>query len=165
MELLNIKGAKMFKKIAVVADHRGEDYKKFVVDALKSNNIDYVLPDYDTGADNDYPDVVKAVYKLYKTKQVDGLILLCGTGVGMMIGANKCKGIRCVWAATEDVAAFGRIHEDCNALAMGVNYADQTLGYSVKLTKQKIEKIVTTFVTTKFGGGRHARRVEKLNKI
>lgn len=155
----------MFKKIAIVADHRGEDYKKYVADALKKANVEYMLPVYDTGADNDYPDVVKAVYKLYKTKQVDGLILLCGTGVGMMIGANKCKNIRCVLASTPDVAAFGRIHEDCNALALGVNYSDESLGYSVKLSRQKIESIVTVFVNTSFGGGRHARRVDKLNKL
>lgn len=155
----------MFKKIAIVADHRGEDYKKYVTSALERENIQYVLPAYDTGADNDYPDVVKMVYKLYKTGEVDGLILLCGTGVGMMIGANKCKGIRCVWAASPDVAAFGRIHEDCNALALGVNYADATTGYSVSLSKQKIQQIVQAFVSTAFGGGRHARRVEKLNKL
>ena len=165
MALLSIKGAKMFKKIAIVADHRGEEYKKYVADALYKQNIEYVLPTYDAGADNDYPDIVKAVYKLYKSGQVDGLILLCGTGVGMMIGANKCKGIRCVWASNVDVAVFGRVHEDCNALAMGVNYTDSETGYSVSLSKQKIQKIVSAFVSTQFGGGRHARRVDKLNKL
>ncbi len=155
----------MFNKIAIVADHRGEDFKIVVADALKKINIDYVLPTYDTGAENDYPDVVKSVYKLYKQGKVDGLILLCGTGVGMMIGANKCKGIRCVWANTPDVAALGRVHEDCNALALGVNYLDNNTGYKVSLSKQKIQKIVQTFVTTAFAGGRHARRVEKLNNL
>ena len=155
----------MFKKVAIVADHRGEDYKKIVAEALAENNVEYVLPEYDADVNNDYPDVVKTVYKLYKTKKVDGLVLLCGTGVGMMIGANKCKGIRCVWANSVDVAAFGRIHEDCNALALGVNYADEDLDYKVFLSKQKIKQIVRVFVNTPFGGGRHARRVNKLNNL
>lgn len=155
----------MFKKIAIVADHRGEDFKQYVAKALESLNIEYVLPTYDTGADNDYPDVVKQVYNLYASREVDGLILLCGTGVGMCIAANKCKGIRCVWADSEAVAAYGRIHEDCNALALGTNYADKEVGLKVKLSSSNIQKIVKRFVTTKFGGGRHARRVEKLNNL
>lgn len=155
----------MFKKIAIVADHRGEAYKQYVEEVLKANDMDYVLPTYNNGADNDYPDVVKSVYKLYKNGEVDGLILLCGTGVGMCIAANKCKGLRCVWASEADVAAFGRIHEDCNALAMGTHYQDDQLGYKVNISKQKIQKIVHAFVTTQFGGGRHARRVEKLNRL
>ncbi len=155
----------MFKKIAIVADHRGEEYKQYVAKALEKENIEYVLPNYDSGADNDYPDVVKSVYEFYKNGEVDGLILLCGTGVGMMIGANKCKDIRCVWANTPDVAVFGRIHEDCNALALGANYKDKTLGYKVELTPKQIQKIVSAFVNTPFGGGRHARRVEKLNNL
>ena len=155
----------MFKKIAIVADHRGEEFKQVVADALKKDGVDYVMPTYDSGADNDYPDVVKAAYELYKSGEVDGLILLCGTGVGMMIGANKCKGIRCVWAATEAVATYGRIHEDCNALAMGVNYCDKAVGLKVFLSKKNMQKIVHKFVSTPFGGGRHARRVEKLNNL
>lgn len=153
----------MFKKIAIVADHRGEDYKAVVAKALSDSGVEYVLPTYDNGEGNDYPDVVKAAYKLYASKEVDGLILLCGTGVGMMIGANKCKGIRCVWANTVDVAKLGRVHEDCNALALGVNYRDN--GYNVGLSNIQIKKIVKAFVETDFAAGRHARRVAKLNNL
>ena len=66
MELLNIKGAKMFKKIAVVADHRGEDYKKFVVDALKSNNIDYTRYSDDMTFSGDFnpTEVIQKVRKM-----------------------------------------------------------------------------------------------------
>lgn len=155
----------MFKKIAIVADHRGENAKIYIAKTLEKLGVDYILPQYDANSNNDYPDVVKSVYSLYKKGSVDALILLCGTGVGMMIAANKCKGIRCVWANTPDVAGLGRVHEDCNALAIGVGYEDSNNGYVVTLSKQKIEKIVQAFVNTKFEGGRHARRVEKLNKF
>lgn len=155
----------MFKKIAIVADHRGEHYKQYVADVLKNNDIDYLLPEYDNDASNDYPDIVKQVYKLYKTHQVDGLILLCGTGVGMMIGANKCKNIRCVWANEPSIAVFGRIHEDCNALAMPAGYWCEESNYRIEMNAEKIKEIVEAFINTQFGGGRHTRRVEKLNKI
>ncbi|MBQ8468555.1 MAG: RpiB/LacA/LacB family sugar-phosphate isomerase [Clostridia bacterium] len=162
MELQN---TNQFKKIAIVADHRAEASKKFVIKALTELGVDYVLPKYDDSPDNDYPDLVVEAYKLYATKKVDGLILMCGTGVGMMIAANKCKGIRCVLANDEAVAAFGRIHEDCNALGLAAGYSDDAYGYEVKACKRKMQRIVKTFITTPFGGGRHARRVEKLNNI
>lgn len=155
----------MFRKIAVVADHRGEHYKQCVASVLKQNDIECLLPDYDNGADNDYPDVVKKVYKLYKSKQVDGLILLCGTGVGMMIGANKCKNIRCVWANEPGIAVYGRIHEDCNALAMPAGYSCDESEYKIEMSPERIQAIVEAFIKTEFGGGRHTRRVEKLNKL
>ena len=155
----------MFKKIAIVADHNGEDSKKYVAEALEKNNIEWVMPTYDNGEANDYPDIVKLAYELYQTGEVDGLILICGTGVGMMIGANKCKGIRCVWANTPDVAAFGRIHEDCNALALGAGYADKQSGYRVNMPPKQMQKIVRAFVQTQFAEGRHVRRVEKLNNL
>lgn len=153
----------MFKNIVIVADHRGEDFKHIVASELSKLNINCQMPNYDTGADNDYPDVVKKAYQFYLDGTADGFILLCGTGVGMCIGANKCKGIRCVWANSEAVAAFGRIHEDCNALALGVNYSDGKM--KVKLKESEIRKIVKSFVTTQFAGGRHLRRVEKLNLL
>ena len=165
MELQNKKSKNYFNKLAIVADHRGEDYKRFVAKALNEIGVEYVMPEYDGGKDNDYPDAVVSAYNLYQNKKVDGLVLLCGTGVGMMIGANKCKGIRCVWANDESLAAFGRIHEDCNALAMPAGYADEAMGYQVKLCKRKLQRIVKAFVQTAFAGGRHQRRVEKLNNI
>ena len=165
MELQKEKNKNYFKKIAIVADHRGKDYKRFVAKALDEVGVGYVMPTYDDSADNDYPDAVLRAYDLYKQKEVDGLVLLCGTGVGMMIGANKCAGIRCVWADSESLAAFGRIHEDCNALALAAGYTDEKLGYEVKLCKRKLQRIVKTFVQTPFAGGRHERRVAKLNNI
>ena len=154
-----------FKKIAIVADHRGEDYKRFVAKALDEVGVEYVFPAYDDRPDNDYPDIVVSAYQLYKQKKVDGLILLCGTGIGMMIGANKCKNIRCVLADTETRAIFGRVHEDCNALVVGVGYVDEDLGIEIKLCKRKLQRIVKAFVQTPFAGGRHERRVAKLNNI
>lgn len=155
----------MFKKIAIVADHRGEPYKQYVADALMANGVDYCLPQYVDDENNDYPDIVKQAYKLYRTKQVDGLILLCGTGVGMAIGANKCKNIRCVWANEPSIAVFGRIHEDCNALAMPAGYSCDENQYTIKMNPQKIATIVEAFIKTEFGGGRHSRRVKKLNRL
>jgi len=165
MELQKEKNKNYFKRIAIVADHRGEDYKRFVAKALAEEGVDYLMPEYDNSADNDYPDAVLGAYQLFEKGKVDGLILLCGTGVGMMICANKCKGVRCVWADEEALAYFGRLHEDCNALAMPAGYADEKNVHQVKLCKRKLQRIVKVFVQTKFAGGRHERRVAKLNNI
>lgn len=165
MELSNIKKQNQFNKIAIVADHRGEEYIKFVIKALDEIGVEHVLPEYEKSQTNDYPDAVLAANKLYQSKSVDGLILLCGTGVGMNVAANKCKGIRCVLANDEATAAFGRIHEDCNALAMPTKYADQEKGLEIRLCKRKMQRIVKAFVTTKFDGGRHQRRIDKLNNM
>ena len=165
MELQNQKNQNQFKKIAVVSDHRGENHIPSAVKVLETLGVEVVLVDYDHGTDNDYPDVIAKVKKLFQTGKIDGMIMLCGTGVGMCMGANKCKNVRCVWADSEALAAFGRIHEDANALAIGAGYASEELGLEIKMCKRKLARIIRRFVTTPFGGGRHARRVEKLNNL
>ena len=165
MELQDTKKQNQFKKIAVVADHRGEEYIKFVIKALDEVGIAHVVPEYEKSEINDYPDMVVAANKLLQAHVVDGMILLCGTGVGMSIAANKCKNVRGVLAFNETIAAFGRLHEDCNALAMCSKYSDEKLGLEVRMCKRKMQRIVKTFVTTPFAGGRHLRRIDKLNNI
>ncbi len=155
----------MFKKIAIVADHNGESKKQLVEDILVQQNIEAVYPDYTNSADNDYPDIVQKAYDYYLDGKVDALILLCGTGVGMCIAANKCPGLRCVLAANAAVAAFGRIHEDCNALSVGVGYKDAGNGISVKLSTKQLQDIVKAFISTPFEGGRHLRRVQKIENF
>lgn len=155
----------MFKKIGIVADHRGEKYKQVVADQLSKLGLESVYPSYSDAEDNDYPDVVAEAYKMYMDGAADGLIMLCGTGVGMCIAANKCQELRCVLANNAATAAFGRIHEDCNVLAMGVGYALPGSDLKVKLSTKDMQKIVKAFVTTPFEGGRHLRRVEKLKQM
>ena len=165
MGLQNTEKQNQFKKIAVVADHRGEEYIRFVIKALDELGIQSIVPEYEKGETNDYPDMVVAANKLLQAKKVDAMILLCGTGVGMSIAANKCKNVRCVLANDEATAAFGRIHEDCNALAMCTKYSDDNAGLEVRMCKRKLQRIVKMFATTEFAGGRHLRRIEKLNNM
>jgi ribose 5-phosphate isomerase B len=156
-----------FKKIAVVADHRGEEYVPTAKKIIEGLGVECVVPSYDSGAENDYPDVVKSIGELFARGEIDGMVLLCGTGVGVNICANKLHGVRCVLAGSANVASLGRIHENCNALAMGVGYSSSEYKGIVvkKMCPHKMKKIITAFVRTDFGGGRHARRVEKLNNM
>lgn len=156
----------MFKKIGIVCDHNGEEFKGYVASVVQSLGAETVLPKYETSGEDDYPDVYASVYKLFSTGKIDGLILLCGTGVGMCMCANKSAGVRCVWANDSAVAAYARFHENANALALGVNYYHKTIGKKVSLSKGKIAKIIKAFMQTEFSSEpRHARRVKKLDNL
>lgn len=156
----------MFKKIAIAADHNGDEYITYVKDALTKAGIEYVVPSYKSEAANDYPDIYAEVYKLFTSGEIDGMILLCGTGVGMCMCANKSRGVRCVWANNKAVAVYGRVHENANALALGVGYQDPKIGLKVSLSKKQIKSVVASFVKTPFSeAARHIRRVEKLENL
>lgn len=138
--------------IYVACDYRGLEIKKELIEYLKSNEIDVQeigLPNYEYDEYQDF--AFKLGQKVVENKNSLG-ILVCSTGIGMSIAANKVKGIRCVRATSVDDASTGRNHNDANVLAVGAN-----LGIEL------IKEIVDTFISTK--GPTLERRINRINKI
>lgn len=151
---------KKVRRIVVGCDHRGFDAKLKVVALLRgSKHCTADCPPVDLGCDGptppvDYPDV--ALRLAHEVVQHDGIgILLDKSGVGMCIVANKIKGIRAALAHDEVTARLARAHNHCNVLCMGVDL----------LTDDQMRKIIETFLTTDFEGGRHEKRVAKVDAI
>lgn len=157
-------GGNMFKKIVVAYDHNA---KPKVIERLKQVILKFgvdvqVLEDEKT--DNDYPILAELAYETYKKTGADGIILLCGTGIGMNIVANKFDGIRSVLGTGTEYAYFSRRHENANCLVLAAGYQDGDM--QVKFCGRKMERLVETFLSTEFQGEeRHKRRIEEISKI
>ena len=142
----------LFKKICIASDHAGFQLKESIKDSLINKNISII----DLGPMNknsvDYPDYAKRVSNRVKSKKSDVGILVCGSGIGMSISANKTKGIRAAVCYNSTSTRLSRQHNDANIIALGS-----------RLTKKKTAlQLVTIFLKTKFEGGRHLRRVKKI---
>lgn len=142
-------------KIAIANDHAAVGFKNEVIEYLKSLSIEVVNLGTDTDASVDYPDYAYKVCKEVVDKNVDLGILVCGTGVGMSIAANKVKGIRAVVCSESYSAMMSRQHNDANVLCIGARVID----------KEKAKEIVKAFLDNTFLGDRHKRRVDKINKL
>lgn len=143
-------------KVAVGCDHGGINLKPALIEYLEKKGIDY--KDFGCyGKDSvDYNDYAVAVAKSVAKKECDLGILICGTGIGMSIVANKVKGIRCGHCNDAFSARMTREHNDANVLAFG----ERVIGVGVMLD------IVDAFLTTPFSNGeRHIRRVEKIKAL
>ena len=149
-------------KIYVGFDHRGKNRAYKLIESLIDKGYNVNVPQDDSDGTLDYPDISQLVCSLVKKNKSNFGILFCGTGIGMMMAANKEDKIRAVLAQTEGDAYFARRHEDANVLVFPAGYSDQKL--AVKEPKN-IEKIVETFLLTEFEAGRHEERVKKLNNI
>ena len=141
--------------IAIACDHRGYKMKEELKRFLDEHNIIYT--DYGTYSEErmDYPEKAKAVSLAIQEGKAEKGILICGTGLGMSIAANKFKGIRCTVCYNEDVARYAKKHNDSNVLALGAE---------VTTISQAIE-IVRVWLATEFEGERHKRRVEMIKEI
>ncbi len=142
-------------KIAIGCDHGGLELKDKTVEFLKSQ--EYQVEDMGTYTKDscDYPEFGQAVAEAVACGKVDRGIVICTTGIGISISANKVKGVRCALCSNEDSAKFTRYHNDANCLAMGAKYTSE----------EEMKKIVTAFLTSQFEGGRHQRRVDKITAI
>jgi ribose 5-phosphate isomerase B len=142
-------------KIALAADHVGFGLKEKVREYLKSQGLE--VEDY--GPSNaesvDYPDFAEMVAAQVAAKQADYGVLVCGTGIGMMLAANKVPGIRAVVANNTISARMAREHNNANVLTMGGRMIDAAT----------MRQIVDTWLSTPFAGGRHQRRLEKIDAI
>lgn len=141
--------------ISIASDHRGKTAADQLAQHLTDagHNVRRVGPDASQSAD--YPDGAFAVSHDVAKGHSDRGILICGTGIGMSIAANKVAGVRAALVHDELTARLARSHNNANVLCLSGDL----------LSGQKIEKIVDTFVETDFEGGRHARRVEKISII
>jgi ribose 5-phosphate isomerase B len=142
-------------RIALGADHAGVALKREVARLLDERGIPYT--DFGTSSTEsvDYPDFAAVVGREVASGTYDRGILVCGTGTGMAIAANKIPGVRAAAPADQTTARLSREHNDANVLALG----ERLIGPEVA------RDIVTTFLTTPFSGGRHQRRVDKMNAL
>lgn len=135
--------------IAIGCDHAGVEMKKAVIAALTEKGCE--LKDMGTdGEPCDYPVIAKAVCELVISGKCEKGILICGTGIGMSIAANKFKGIRAALCADSFSAKYTRLHNDANVMCMGA----RTLGNGLACELAEI------FLSTGFEGGRHQRRID-----
>jgi len=142
-------------KIAVGSDHRGFEAKQLIKAIVTELGHDCI--DFGTNDNNpvDYPDFAYGVATAVSKREVDGGILVCATGLGMSIAANKIKGIRAALCHDELSAQISRDHNDANVLCISGDQIGQVL----------LRKIVEVWLSTEFSGGRHQRRVKKIAAI
>ena len=142
-------------QIAIGSDHAGFKLKNAVISYLSELGHGYKdFGTYDTNS-VDYPDIGRTVSTAVAEKKFDLGILICSTGVGMCITANKVRGIRAALCHDTFAAARAREHTDCNILCMGEWCIGQGIGRA----------IVKAFFDAEFVGGRHARRLEKIQDL
>ena len=140
--------------IAIGCDHAGVELKKDVIKYLTEK--DFELKDMGTdGEPCDYPNMAKTVCGLVTSGECEKGILICGTGIGMSIAANKIKGIRAAVCSDSFSTKFTRLHNDSNVMCMGA----RVLGSGLACELAEI------FVTTGFEGGRHQRRIDLITEI
>ncbi|MCF4100628.1 ribose 5-phosphate isomerase B [Gillisia sp. M10.2A] len=138
--------------ISIGNDHAGTEYKYAVVAYLESKGI--VVTNYGTNSEDsvDYPDFVHPVATDVENKKVDLGIIICGSGNGASMTANKHQGVRCALCWSNEIAKLARQHNDANILSIPARFVSQT---------QAID-MVETFLSTAFEGGRHQTRVNKI---
>jgi ribose 5-phosphate isomerase B len=142
-------------KIALGADHAGFELKETVKRLLAAQGIQVDDRGAYSAESVDYPDFARAVGAQVARGQADFGILVCGTGIGMSMSANKVPGIRAAKADTEYEAEMARAHNDANVLCLGSRVTDAATA----------EKLVRKFLETRFEAGRHQRRVDKIMAI
>ena len=148
----NIKLNKIFKTVCIASDHAGYKLKEYIKNYL----IDKNLSIFDIGPFNDrsvdYPDYAKKLGHRIKSKKSDVGILVCGSGTGMAISANKIKSIRAAVCYNLKSTRLSRQHNNANIISLGSRLINKKLSL----------KLVDVFLNTKFEGGRHLRRIKKI---
>ncbi|AYC28822.1 ribose 5-phosphate isomerase B [Paenisporosarcina cavernae] len=142
-------------KIAISSDHGGNNLRKEIISLLEELGQSYEDFGPQTSDSVDYPDYAKPVADGVASGKFDRGILICGTGIGMSIAANKVKGIRCALVHDVFSAKATRGHNDSNIIAMG----ERVIGGGLA------REIVSTWLAGEFEGGRHERRIEKISAL
>jgi ribose 5-phosphate isomerase B len=142
-------------KIAIGSDHRGHEVRAHLEQVLGSQGHEVQIITAGQGASCDYPDVAYPVAQAVAGGQVERGVLICGSGIGMSMCANKVKGIRAALVHDEVGADMSRRHNNANVLCLSADM----LGLRI------IDRLVETWLATPFEGGRHARRVDKMDSI
>lgn len=140
-------------KIAIGSDHAGFLLKETLKSYLKEKA--YTIVDFGAYSEEraDYPDFAHPVAKSVETKEVDYGLIMCGTGNGINMAANKHKGIRAALCWNAEIATLARQHNDANVLTLPARC----------ITEEEAKKCVDVFFTTAFEGGRHTERVKKIS--
>lgn len=149
------------KKILIASDHGGYELKKFFTTTFIKNNPEYQFEDLGTQSSDsvDYPDYAESLCQKLKEKEnnkdkYDFGVLICGSGQGMAMRANRYSYIRAALCWNEEITKLSRAHNNANVLCLGGRFISSELG----------EKLLKIFLTTPFEGGRHEKRVNKLSK-
>lgn len=142
-------------KIIIASDHGGINIRKEIISLLEEMNVEYEDMGCSCDTSVDYPDYALPVAEKVSTGEADRGILICGTGIGMSIAANKVEGIRCALVHDTFSARATREHNDSNVLAMG----ERVIGPGLA------RDIVKIWLETPFEGGRHKVRVDKISNI
>jgi ribose 5-phosphate isomerase B len=142
-------------RIAIASDHRGFQLKEKVLGMLRGKG--HEIEDDGTLSDEsvDYPDFAAIVAAKVSSGQVDRGILICGTGIGMAIAANKFPGVRAAACNDEVTAEMSRRHNDANVLCLSADL----------LSPRVVERMIEIWIDTEFEAGRHLRRVEKIREL
>ncbi len=141
--------------LALASDHAGFEYKERIKTLLNGLNVPY--QDFGTGSKDstDYADWGHRASEAVSSGRCDRAILVCGTGIGMSIVANKHRGIRAAVCESVTAARLSRLHNNANVLAIG----ERITGW------EAVVDIITTFLSTSFEGGRHEKRIEKIHSL
>lgn len=142
-------------KIAVGNDHAAVELKKDICRFLEEKGCDYVDFGCAEGEKCDYPDKAAEVGRKVAAGEFDYGILICGTGVGISIAANKIKGVRAACCSDHFSAKYTRLHNDANVLCFGARVVGSGLA----------RELVEVFLSTEFEGGRHSRRVGLISEL
>ena len=142
-------------KIALASDHAGFETKQVVRKYLETSGFEVLDFGTNSTASVDYPEYAEKVAVAVRDASVDRGVLVCGTGIGMCIAANKVHGIRAAAPWSEDTARLSREHNDSNVLCLSGRHYDASLAIS----------LLKTWLGTPFDGGRHQRRIDQINGI
>ena len=146
----NIKLDKIFKTVCIASDHAGYNMKEFI----KNNLVDKKVSIFDLGPFNnnsvDYPDYAKKLANKVSKNKTNFGILICGSGTGMAMAANKVKNIRASGCYNVKNTKLSRLHNNANIITVGSRLTSKNLAF----------KLVNIFLKTKFEGGRHLRRIK-----
>jgi len=141
-------------KIAIGADHNGIEFKQLLAAHLRGAGHEVTDVGPETTDSVDYPDFAFAAAGMVSRGEADRGILICGSGIGMSMAANKVRGVRAALCATPEAATLTRQHNDANVLALA--------GWQT--ARDDVMDIVDNFMNAGFEGGRHARRVDKIKQ-
>ena len=142
-------------KIAIGCDHGGFEHKNAVAQHLKDRGFEVIDCGIYENKSVDYPDIAVKVCEQITSNNCNLGVLICGTGIGMSLAANKVKGIRAACCSEHYSAKYTRLHNNSNVLCIG----GRVIGIGTAL------ELVDIFVDTKFEGGRHQKRIDKINEI
>jgi ribose 5-phosphate isomerase B len=143
------------KRIAVGSDHAGYEAKEGAKQTLASLGLEVLDVGTSSNESVDYPDFGAAVGRAVASGEAERGVLICGSGIGISIAANKIAGVRAAVCWNEETARLARQHNDANVLCLGARFIEPDLA----------ARMIRVFMETEFDGGRHQQRVDKLTKL